>query len=32
MDKERIPDLLELRDTQHVFLEHPIGYPKESSQ
>jgi SagB-type dehydrogenase family enzyme len=32
MDKERIKGLLELSDTQYVFLEHPIGYSKESSQ
>jgi SagB-type dehydrogenase family enzyme len=28
MDKEKITDLLKLNDTQHVFLNHPIGYSK----
>lgn len=28
MDKEVIKDLLKLNDTQHVFLNHPIGYSK----
>jgi nitroreductase len=26
MDKERIRDLLKLREAQHVFLNHPVGY------
>ena len=32
MDKAKITDLLKLKDTQYVFLEHPIGYSKASSQ
>jgi SagB-type dehydrogenase family enzyme len=28
MDKERIRDLLKLKATQHVFLNHPVGYKK----
>jgi SagB-type dehydrogenase family enzyme len=28
MDKEKIKKLLKLKDTQHVFLNHPIGYSK----
>ncbi len=28
MDKEKIKTLLKLNDTQHVFLNHPIGYAK----
>jgi nitroreductase len=28
MDKEKIKNLLKLRDSQHVFLNHPVGYPK----
>jgi hypothetical protein len=28
MDKGKIKNLLKLNDTQHVFLNHPIGYSK----
>jgi len=28
MDKEVIENLLKLSDTQHVFLNHPIGYSR----
>lgn len=28
MDKEKIKSLLNLKDTQHVFLNHPVGYAK----
>ena len=28
MDKEKIKNLLKLKDTQFVFLNHPIGYAK----
>jgi hypothetical protein len=28
MDKEKIKTLLKLKDTQHVFLNHPVGYPR----
>jgi SagB-type dehydrogenase family enzyme len=28
MDKEKIKSLLGLKDTQHVFLNHPVGYAK----
>jgi nitroreductase len=28
MDKEKIKTLLKLKDTQHVFLNHPVGYAK----
>jgi len=28
MDKEKIKDMLKLKDTQHVFLNHPVGYAK----
>ena len=28
MDKERIGEILELKESQHVFLNHPVGYAK----
>lgn len=28
MDKEKIKNLLKLEDSQHVFLNHPVGYSK----
>ncbi|MBN1558736.1 nitroreductase family protein [candidate division KSB1 bacterium] len=28
MDKEKITELLKLNESQHVFLEHPVGYAK----
>jgi hypothetical protein len=28
MDKEKIKTLLKLKDTQHIFLNHPVGYAK----
>lgn len=31
MDKGKIKGLLELGDSEHVLLEHPVGYPKERS-
>ncbi len=29
MDKDQIKSLLKLKETQHVFLNHPVGYQKE---
>jgi SagB-type dehydrogenase family enzyme len=29
MDRERIKKLLDLKETQHVFLNHPVGYAKK---
>ena len=29
MDKEKVKELLKLKDTQYVLLNHPVGYAKE---
>ena len=32
MDKDRIKELLKLKDSQHVFLNHPVGYALEATE